>query len=154
VQKVVLIPNGQELGDQVFTSSFVERKSRPVFGFCGRLVANHKGLDLLIKAFSLYKGMVRDGQLWLIGGGPDKESLEQMCDVLDVRNDVMFLGPKFREDKLNFLEHMDVFVHTSRWDGHPMSVLEAGGMALPLLISKETNMASYVKRWGSGIVLE
>jgi glycosyltransferase involved in cell wall biosynthesis len=154
VEKVVLIPNGQELGDQAFTSSFVERKSRPVFGFCGRLAANHKGLDLLIEGFSLYRNNGRKGHLCLIGDGPDRDCLEKMCDELGVGNDVEFLGAKFGEDKLNLMAHMDIFVHTSRWDGLPMSVLEAGGMALPLLISKETNMASYIKRWGCGLVLE
>ncbi len=154
VQKVVLIPNGQELGDLAFTTGFVERKTRPVFGFCGRLASNHKGLDLMIAGFSEYRKNGGEGQLWIIGDGPDRENLEAMCDELGVSDVVKFLGPKFREDKLNLLRHMDVFVHTSRWDVIPTAVLEASGMKLPLILSDETNMTSFVQRWGCGLILE
>ncbi len=35
-----------------------------------------------------------------------------------------------------------------------MAVLEAAGLSLPLLVSKETNMGSYLERWKSGVVLK
>ena len=132
VSKVTLVPNGFEQDQMPFIEKKLQRNLRPVFGYCGRLVATHKGLDLLIEGFSRYRNNGGLGALWLIGDGPDKESLEKLCDELGVGNDVEFLGVKFGEDKLNFLGHMDVFVHCSRWDVLPTGVLEAAGMALPL----------------------
>ena len=49
---------------------------------------------------------------------------------------------------------MDIFVHTSRWEGLPTAVLEAAGLSKPLLISTATNLADYVNRWRCGFVLE
>jgi glycosyltransferase involved in cell wall biosynthesis len=152
--KVILVPNGLDFDELAFTEKFIERKFRPVFGFCGRLVTRAKGLDLLIKGFSKYRKNGGLGRLWIIGDGPDKDSLKKLCTNLAVGNDVKFLGSKFGEEKYNLLKNLDVFVSTSRSDGLPLSVLEAAGLGLPLLISKETNMASYLRHWNCGFALE
>ena len=36
----------------------------------------------------------------------------------------------------------------------PIAVLEASAMRRPLMVSKETNMGDYVKKYGNGIVLD
>ena len=152
-QKIILVPNGQNPADLVFKPKNIDRKARPVFGFCGRLATDHKGLDLLIKGFSKYHATGGKGVLWLIGDGQDKNSLKRLCADLGVENDVIFWGKKSGQEKLNLLSHMDVFIHTSCFEGLPMAVLEAAGLSLPLLVSKETNMGTYVKRWQCGTVL-
>lgn len=73
---VVLIPNGQALEEIQFAPCPCrEPNERPIFGFCGRLAKEHKGLDLLIQGFSRYKKSGGKGELWLIGDGPDKDLL-------------------------------------------------------------------------------
>ena len=69
-------------------------------------------------------------------------------------NDIQFLGKKFGKEKLNILYSSDVFVHTSRHDGMPIAVLEAADLALPLLLSKGTNLGSYVNKYNAGKILE
>jgi glycosyltransferase involved in cell wall biosynthesis len=48
---------------------------------------------------------------------------------------------------------MDIFVHTSRFEGFPMAVLEAAGLSKPLIISKATNFQYYIEKYNSGTVL-
>lgn len=149
----VLIPNGQNLNELEFPRREIKRLRRPVFGYCGRLVVAQKGLDLLLEAFSLYLAADGTGELWLVGDGPDRGRLENIVSRLGMSDQVRFLGAKFGSEKLNYLAHMDVFVHTSRWDVIPTAVLEAAGLARPLLLSKATNLGEFVECHGSGIVL-
>lgn len=153
-KRVVLIPNAQDLNELAFSPNKINRPNRPIFGYCGRLSTDHKGLDLLIEGFSLYKKEGGSGELWLIGDGDDRETLRAQAARSGISDEVVFLGSMFGEEKLNRLAHLDVFVHTSRWEGLPMAVLEAAGLSKPLLISKATNMADYVDRWNCGLVLK
>jgi glycosyltransferase involved in cell wall biosynthesis len=152
-QKIVLIPNGQDLEEVVYTPKPLPAVEGPIFGFCGRLAEKHKGLDLLIGGFASYKKQGGRGRLWLIGDGEDKTKLENQTKRLMVSETVEFLGPKFGDEKLNLIAHMDVFVHTSRWEGLPMACLEAAALSRPLLISKKTDLGEYVARHKAGVVL-
>ena len=154
-QRIVLIPNGQAVIDLATNAEKVtDLTNRPIFGFCGRLAAKHKGLDLLIEGFALYLEAGGSGELWLIGDGKDRDSLEKKSADLEIAEKINFLGSMFDNDKFNKLRQIDVFVHTSRWDAVPTAVLEAAAMAKPLLVSKGTNLCGYVNDYGCGIVLE
>ena len=48
---------------------------------------------------------------------------------------------------------MDAFIHTSRFEGFPMALLEAAGLGLPLIVSEGTNFGNYVKKFNSGLVM-
>ncbi|MBC8441372.1 MAG: glycosyltransferase family 4 protein [Deltaproteobacteria bacterium] len=153
-KSIVLLPNGQDLKEVMFTpTKTLLPIERPVFGYCGRLAKNHKGLDLLIKGFSQYKKTGGNGELWLIGDGPDKHFLKKLVRKEKVNNFVKFLGEMFGDIKLSHFSKMDVFVHPSRWDGIPMAVLEAAAIGKPLIVSQATNMGDFIIRYDNGIVL-
>ncbi|NIP32883.1 MAG: glycosyltransferase, partial [Aliifodinibius sp.] len=48
-----------------------------------------------------------------------RKTLSKHCEELSLENAVIFHGAKFEDEKLNLLAHMDVFIHTSRWEGLP-----------------------------------
>jgi len=153
-KSVVLVPNGQDFESIRFQPiDVVPPQARPLFGFCGRLAKEHKGLDLLIEGFAHYKQKDGSGELWLVGDGPDKDDLEALVRSKGLSKSVYFLGPMFGEQKLAHLSQFDIFVHTSRWEGMPMAVLEAAALGKPVLISKETNMGDFVMKYENGIVL-
>lgn len=154
-KSIVLIPNGQDLKETNFTpTKTLSPIERPVFGYCGRLAKNHKGLDLLIKGFAQYKKKSGTGELWLIGDGPDKNFLKRLSQKEYVSETVKFLGKMFGDIKLSHISEMDIFVHTSRWDVIPTATLEAACLGKPLLVSLETNMSGFVEKYGAGINLE
>ncbi|MGL1958240.1 MAG: glycosyltransferase [Colwellia sp.] len=151
-KNVILIPNGQSPID-AHKIKVTKKQNDMIFGFCGRLATKHKGLDLLIEGFSQYKSQGGNGELWLIGDGPDKSKLIAQANQLEYGKDIKFLGKMFGDLKLHTLLQIDVFVHTSRWEGMPMSVLEAFALGKPVLVSKETNMADCINTYKNGIVL-
>lgn len=147
----VLIPNGQDL-DELPTFKKVENPQIK-FGFCGRIDRNHKGLDLLLDGFAIYRQNGGIGTLELIGDGKDRVMLMDKAEEYNLKEEVIFHGSKFGEEKFELMSQADVFIHTSRMEGFPMAVLEAAGMGIPCLVSHPTNMAEYIQRYNAGIAL-
>jgi glycosyltransferase involved in cell wall biosynthesis len=151
--RVVLIANCQHSipARAVALPSSVER---PLFGYCGRLATEHKGLDYLLAGFAAYKAKGGAGELWLIGDGEDRASLERQAAESGAAAQVRFLGARHGEEKLDLVASVDAFIHCSRWDVLPGACLEAASLGRPLVISRETNLAEYVERSGAGLVLD
>ena len=120
--------------------------------WCGRIDAHTKGLDILLHALYLAN---QDGipvRARLIGDGEDRQKVEQLVARYKLENQVELCGSQFGADKDRLLQQSHAFVHPSRNEGMPTSVLEAAALGLPCLVSRETNMARYVQEYGAGWV--
>lgn len=80
-----------------------------------------KGFDNLLKVFSRLKN--EKVILHILGDGKDKEILHQMKEFLGLKN-VIFHGKQ--ENPYRFLKFADLFVLSSRYEGFPNVLLEAG----------------------------
>jgi glycosyltransferase involved in cell wall biosynthesis len=131
----------------------VRRGPDPIFGYIGRLEISQKGLDLLLGGFSLYRKSGGLGLLHIVGSGSDLHELEAMVKRFEINSVVKFLGDRYGAAKEAELANYDVFIHTSRWEGMPLAVLEAAAFGKPLIVSRETNLSTYVQSWNAGYVL-
>ena len=146
--KTVVIPNGQDLLDETPYAA----NATPVFGYLGRLLRYTKGLDALLEGFAQYSRQ-HDGELVLIGDGPDRVELEALAASLGIADRVRFLGQRFGDEKLALLRSCDAFLHTSRHEGLPGAVLEAAALGLPLILTRGTNLAEVAATSGAGIAV-
>ncbi|MGL6128087.1 glycosyl transferase [Chryseobacterium artocarpi] len=80
-----------------------------------------KGFDNLLKVFSRLKN--KNIMLHILGDGKDKEVLLQMKEFLGLKN-VIFHGRQ--ENPYQFLKYADLFILSSRYEGFPNVLLEAG----------------------------
>lgn len=80
-----------------------------------------KGFDNLLKVFSRLKS--EHVQLHILGDGKDKDVLLQMKEFLGLKN-VIFHGRQ--ENPYQFLKYADLFILSSRYEGFPNVLLEAG----------------------------
>ena len=150
--KTVLLPYGmefQKLNQQKFTPTDVF-----VFGYVGRLDIHTKGLDLMLKAFAMYFKNDEKVELWIIGGGADKDNLEDLIISLGLSINVKLLGPKYGNEKDLLIQQMNVFLHPSRNEGMPSAVIEAASFGVPSIVSKATNIGSYIQNNNAGLVVE
>ena len=126
----------------------------PMFGFCGRYEIEHKGLDLLIAGFALYRRGGGKGQLALIGTGPSRERIAAIAAELGVGEWVEVSGPRFGDEKNAVMNDWDFFVQPSRFDGVPLGSLEAALLGLPLIVTAETGLRRQVLSFDAGVPID
>ncbi len=84
-------------------------------------LSSRKGFDNLLKVFSRLKN--ENILLHILGDGCDKEMLHEMKELLGLKN-VTFHGRQ--ENPYQFLKFADLFILSSRYEGFPNVLLEAG----------------------------
>ncbi|RZK62165.1 MAG: glycosyltransferase [Hymenobacter sp.] len=121
-------------------------------GFCGRLDDHHKGLECLLLGFIQFARQVPSAELWLIGDGPDRAQVAQWAEAAPAGS-VQLLGSRYGDEKIGLLGQLDVFAHTSHYEGLPTAVLETVALGVPCVVTEATNLGSYVREFGCGEVL-
>lgn len=123
-----------------------------IIGFVGRLDIWTKGLDLLLHSFQTFRREHSDAQLWIVGDGPGRATLSSQIEAEQIPGVVLW-GSKFSAEKDALIAQMHVFVHPSRNEGLPASVLESSAMGIPAIVSKPTNVAEMIEHYQAGWVL-
>ncbi len=124
-QQPRVIYNGLDLASQHGTRAPKETNFPTVVAI-GRLVES-KGFDLLLHAWH----DVPEGQLWIVGQGPQGSKLEHLAQKLGIAHRVHFLG--FRSDIPALLEQAQLCVVPSRREGFSYVVAEALVSGVPVL---------------------
>ena len=71
--------------------------------------------------------------------------------MTDVLNEFVFIhGAVFGKEKADVLMHTDVFIMTSRFEGHSLGLIEALSYQIPCLVSEGTYMTSEIGRFDAG----
>lgn len=132
-------------------------KNGLIMSFIGRLDMYHKGLDLLIDAIVSNKELLKNNRFSLRIYGPHLYDYNKILDFIrenHVEDIVCLKGEISGEQKTTALLESDVFVMTSRFEGHPMGLIEALAYGLPCLITPGTNMSGEVIKLDAGWVVE
>ncbi len=147
-KNIILLPYGFENNPVIELKKVKE--DNIVFGFIGRLDIYTKGLDTLIKAFKKFHAKEPSSMLWILGDSKEKYELQHIISKNLLDNCVILYGSKFGQDKDELLQNMDVFVHPSRNEGLPLSVIEAASYGKPCIVTDATNIGSEVVKYNSG----
>lgn len=99
-----------------------------VLGSCGMLI-KRKGFEQIIEFLKTNQDMC----FFLIGNGPELESLQTLASDLEVSDRIVFLG--FQDDHLKYYRFFDIYVHASYSEGFGLAMLEALALGLPLVCS-------------------
>jgi glycosyltransferase involved in cell wall biosynthesis len=164
IQRIAPHANVQVIPNAAFSSALsgappppprsARRPQFPHFGYCGRYEIEHKGLDLLIEGFAIYRQRGGKGLLTLIGTGPAREQIAAMAAHFEVGAFVEVGGPKFGEEKKTALKTWDFFVQPSRFDGIPIGALEAAFLGLPLIVTAGTGLREEVASFDAGVPID
>lgn len=149
--KGVLITYGY---DRINTSNYCSNLKEPIiFGFVGRLDIHTKGLDILIESFAAFSRKKPNSKLWIVGDGAEKNDLIHTIKSYNISDKVELLGSKFGEEKNNLIKRMHIFVHPSRNEGLPVSVIEAADFGKPCIVTRNTNIGHLVEKYDAGICI-
>ena len=129
--KISVVFNGINL-DNCITKNDYSLKSDFNILHIGRFmdVKNH---GFLIGSFSAFLKDHPRSKLTLIGDGELKEKIQEQVKELSIEDKVIFLG--LQDNVYLYLNKADVFVLPSKYEGMPMTLIEAMGTGLPIITS-------------------
>lgn len=125
------------------------------FVFVGRIVGD-KGINELCEAFQRLNNQYPKTRCWLVGPFEDildpinqlsREIIEE-CD-----NGLLAVGPKKGEELLSYYAAADCFVLPSYREGFPNTVLEAGAMGLPSVVTDINGSREIIENEVNGIIV-
>ncbi len=149
--KHIVIPNGIDTPEKVKTD-FSHDGIKYVF--IGRIEPYQKGLDLLIDACGKIKNELKQAKCTLTICGPDKEGklimLKQRVHNYGLDSVISFRDGVYGQEKEQLLLSSDVFLIPSRFEGHPMALIEALSYGLPCIASTGSNMRKEVEEFDAG----
>ena len=125
--------------------------------FIGRLDLYHKGIDILLHAIADIHDKLRQIKFTLNLYGPRRYDYYKIEEEIYNKgiDDIVFLHDEVGGDeKKIILLNSDLFIMTSRFEGHPMGLIEALAYGLPCLVTPGTNMAKEIKEADAGWVCE
>jgi glycosyltransferase involved in cell wall biosynthesis/O-antigen/teichoic acid export membrane protein len=125
--EVTVIGNGLDAG------AFAPRRCpRSGIAYLGRLEIAHKGLDLLLEAYSSIAADV--GQDLLLGGdGPDRDELERLARRLGIGARVRFVGRIPAGQRFEWLASADLVAMPSRYETFGMVAAESLAVQTPVV---------------------
>ena len=135
-----IIPNGNVLPN-IYKKNF----SKGIKGvFIGRQYIYQKGLDLLFESIrDIHDELKRCNFTLNIYGPPrgDVKKITRLINELGINDIVVNHERGVRgEEKQKILLNSDIFILTSRFEGHPMGLIEALSYGLPVFITRGANM--------------
>lgn len=110
--------------------------------------ARQKHHELLLEAFA---GLRSPATLTLIGDGPLRPAIEDLASKLGIAHRVNFLGERLDVDCI--LARASVFALASRWEGFPLSILEAMRTGLPVVASDVGGSSEAVVAGQTGLLV-
>ncbi|MBP8128457.1 MAG: glycosyltransferase family 4 protein [Candidatus Hydrogenedentes bacterium] len=115
----------------------------------GRL-AGQKGYDVLIPAVAHIAATFPDVRFIWAGDGPWEKRLREMAAAYRVEEYVRFLG--VRGDIPDLLAACDLFVHPSRHEGQPFSLLESMAAGLPIVATRASGIPEIIEHERHGLL--
>ena len=135
-KKITAIPN------HINTAEIFEKAKAPVdfavdpaqYNLCtmGR-ICHQKGFDILMTYMARVCEARPDMHLYLLGDGPDREKLTSQSASLGLTDAVTLLGNQ--SNPFPYVDQMDGFVLTSRYEGQGLMIWEAKTLGLEIFIT-------------------
>lgn len=124
-----------------------KKEDHPIIVYAGRL-KRAKRPDHAIKAFKLVKEHVLDAELWIIGDGYFRKSLEKMAI-----EGVKFWGSLPNRNRRELLERSWVLVNPSVREGFGLNVIEANALGTPCVVYNVPGLRDAVINGETGFVV-
>lgn len=120
-----------------------------------KTLAYNYGIDVLMKAFSMVKQKNPEYNLRLsiVGGGPERSTLEKLAVELGISDVTVFAGLVSNEEVPEILSSFDVFVALSRKESFGVAALEAMSCEVPVVVSDADGFVEVVPDEAAGFVI-
>lgn len=157
--KIEMIPNGINLSKfknipkkGKFRNKYNIEKDEKIILYLGR-IHETKGIELAIESFSNILNNFK--KIKLVISGPDDgflHCLNKLIMNLDLKDQIIFTGPIYQEDKLEAYVDADVFI-TPKFSGFPITFLESCACGTPIITTNNGDNLDWIDE-NVGLVVE
>ena len=131
INRIPVVFNGIDLSRCIVKEDYARKENFTVLHI-GRFM-NVKNHELLLRSFARFRGYHPDAMIQLLGDGELKENMMQLAGQLNIADAVEFAG--LQSNVYPWLHNADVFILPSKFEGMPMTLIEAMGTGLPIIAS-------------------
>ncbi len=124
---------------------------RPTIITCVAHLKKVKNHELLLAALRDLARTRDDFVVWLVGGGTREDFIRRLIRRYGLEDKVTLVG--VRRDIPRLLSLTDIFVLQSRWEGLPVSILEAMASARPVVATRVGGIAELVVDQETGLLV-
>ena len=156
-RKVVVVVNGIDTDrfsvkgkEGALSASLGIPAGVPLIGTIGRL-NEVKRQDVLLRAFAILLQSVPTAHLLIVGDGPLMNDLRGLAIELSISSVVHFVG--YQASPELYLQMMDVFALSSRSEGMPLVLLEAGAAGLPVVATRVGGVPEVIVEGETGLMV-
>lgn len=154
--RVISIPTGIDVARFITDANLNKKEHREKLGVSTRsrlvmmvsTLRSWKGHDIAISAMR----KISDHTLVVVGDGPRESHLRKMVEELGLSGRIIFVG--FSPEVENLLAIADVFLQPSlRHEGVSQSLIQAGAIGLPVVVSNIGGLNEVVQDGVTGLVV-
>lgn len=149
--KATVIHNGVDTERYVPAATGARDATSPVVLGCVARLSDEKRHCDLIDALGELVNRGHDVRLDLVGDGTLRDALTSQVSRLGLGERVAFLGS--RDDVPELLHRLDLFVLPSRFEGLPLTVLEAMATGLPVVATRVGSLDEVVEEGRNGLLV-
>lgn len=110
-------------------------------------LSKEKRIDVVLRVFSQIYNKHPNVRLMIVGDGPEKSSLENICKELSIEGAVEFLGQV--DNVEDYYVHADLYVLNSAYESYGRTIVEAMAAGLPV-VSTNVGIAREMLKGGAG----
>lgn len=148
--KIPVIYNGVDLSRCIPKDSYAS-------GSCLKLVHvgrfnEQKNHECLLRAYCLFRERFPNSVLSLLGDGERMEEMKALAAELGIGEHVHFLGAQ--SNVYPYLHEADIFLLPSKYEGMPMTIIEAMGTGLPVVATAVGGVPDMITHGVSGLLTE
>lgn len=108
-------------------------------------VIKRKGIKYLINAADLV-AKKQKVNFYIIGEGPEKKSLLQLTEKLNLKNKIFFTGEKKHDEISTWLNASDLFVLPTLNEGMPMVIAESFACGVPVVATNVAGIPEMINK--------
>lgn len=141
-KKFIYAPNGIDLDDIKHINAKknfdISLKDEIKIGFLGR-ISKEKNIQNLVDALQKVQF---NKKIKFVIAGPDSKYLRTILNK-NTHLNIDWVGPKYGEDKYNFIKSLDLFIHPSKADVFSIAAMEVLSVGTPLIITRSSKAAHF-----------
>jgi len=129
----------------------LKKQGNFIVGNIGRL-SEQKGFPYFIEACRLIKQINSEIKLCIIGDGELREELMLLSKKYELEDTLLFLG--YRNDIENVIDHCDLLVLSSLWEGLPLTPMEVFMQKKTLIATGVDGTLEVVEHMKNGLIIK